>query len=859
MLLVAGSFPFTISGGDFILNGQPVFLNIIGYSPLAPGQVVSEPLQEARLHDDLRRFQGLADDIEGPVILRIYPQPTAATPVRLPQFFYDGLRDLDWWFIRDVYFDGNLNEPDAMTDAITAVDRVFGELDATGAWDREFAIEVGNEFLGSPFEASNPTQATQLTNLIDAMGDHVKQELAKPVHAGHSNWFTWGSLPPYDLLRSDQDGSIPVVPQSVDFFSYNVYPYFPEGLREQQAGSVTGTPYAGYLEALRQTLDPAKPLVISELGLPASPAVGSGSDQARLHPWYPVYRYGGLTDEQVSEALVDRYVDARLSGATDGAAIFLWNDEWWKEGNPQQLDPGPEEHFGIAGFEQTGPSAFELHYKLQQEAVRQLFGVHPAAPGQVVNSLSADQMSLQLGESTFLHAVVNGSAALPVSFRWESNHGRVVGEGNSPQFFAGDVALGPALITMVAMDATGRSETRSLSIDITPAGPPSLELLTSGGSRASGRVRNVDPSQFKVVLYVEVPGDKLYQQPFLANAAAPAMTSIWIDPDGYFWSPTHSSPGNSHVAWLVPIGAAVNPNPSVGYVPPGEIAESRIVGINDTDNDLLPDSWELAMLGGLADDRYGDGDGDFAQNWEEFLAGGNPQVADNDADSDSLPDNWERQLLRTTSYGANDDPDQDGVSNLQEYLRGIHPGRIAHDSDADGLPDRWERKQLGSLAATAGQNADNDLLTNGQAYELGYPAISPFPWHNPVLALDVSRDGQIVARDALLIINQLNVPTLADALGHLPLPRTASHPLLDYDTFPDGFLVARDALLIINYINRPQPPAGEGEAGSSFPSIAGDDFSAWSIASLLSLSDTPKKERQACLFWGVSEGGGMRG
>ena len=40
------------------------------------------------------------------------------------------------------------------------------------------------------------------------------------------------------------------------------------------------------------------------------------------------------------------------------------------------------------------------------------------------------------------------------------------------------------------------------------------------------------------------------------------------------------------------------------------------------------------------------------------------------------------------------------------------------------------------------------------------------PWHNPVLAQDVTCDGQVTPQDALTIINEIN----SGASGALPLP-----------------------------------------------------------------------------------------
>ncbi|NLX55182.1 MAG: cadherin-like domain-containing protein [Planctomycetaceae bacterium] len=84
-----------------------------------------------------------------------------------------------------------------------------------------------------------------------------------------------------------------------------------------------------------------------------------------------------------------------------------------------------------------------------------------------------------------------------------------------------------------------------------------------------------------------------------------------------------------------------------------------------------------------------------------------------------------------------------------------------------------------------------------------------YPWHNGLLPLDVSDDGLITPRDALLIINALNAnaggPLSGDRL------RPLSPPFVDVS--PDNYLTPLDALLVINHLNRSGASAGEGECG----------------------------------------------
>ncbi|MCK4454882.1 MAG: hypothetical protein KAU99_00890 [Thermoplasmata archaeon] len=48
-------------------------------------------------------------------------------------------------------------------------------------------------------------------------------------------------------------------------------------------------------------------------------------------------------------------------------------------------------------------------------------------------------------------------------------------------------------------------------------------------------------------------------------------------------------------------------------------------------------------------------------------------VADEDSDQDGLPDWWELEYFGDLSYGADDDPDLDDFTNLEEYEAGTDP------------------------------------------------------------------------------------------------------------------------------------------------------------------------------------------
>jgi hypothetical protein len=137
----------------------------------------------------------------------------------------------------------------------------------------------------------------------------------------------------------------------------------------------------------------------------------------------------------------------------------------------------------------------------------------------------------------------------------------------------------------------------------------------------------------------------------------------------------------------------------------------------DSDNDGLPDAWEIFYFGNLNQIGSGDPDGDSQSNAYEFLHGTDPTVANisGDTDGDGLPDAWEMANFGSLSYGANDDPDRDGYSNLQEYLTGSDPtdaNSVPGDINGNNLPDAWETNVFGGFVNSAYDDADGDGYNN---------------------------------------------------------------------------------------------------------------------------------------------------
>ena len=114
---------------------------------------------------------------------------------------------------------------------------------------------------------------------------------------------------------------------------------------------------------------------------------------------------------------------------------------------------------------------------------------------------------------------------------------------------------------------------------------------------------------------------------------------------------------------------------------------------------------------------------------------------------------------------------------------------------------RWQGVIAAGVESMKERKKNSRVRRSGLGFEQleGRRMLSANPWHNPQLAADVNGDGNVVAADALQVINELNsggARPLSIAEGETTVQAVA---FLDVDN--DSNLSPSDALQVISEIN----------------------------------------------------------
>jgi hypothetical protein len=149
----------------------------------------------------------------------------------------------------------------------------------------------------------------------------------------------------------------------------------------------------------------------------------------------------------------------------------------------------------------------------------------------------------------------------------------------------------------------------------------------------------------------------------------------------------------------------------------------------DSDADDVIDSWELRYFGHLDEDLFLDPDEDGLTHLQEYQAKTAPDAAD--TDNDLIPDGWELDngLDPLDASDASSDTDADGFSALEEYVSGDDPNwfdsapiGIEFDFEGENLPESlswihegnqpWELDQSDPLQGAQSLKSSGTLGSN---------------------------------------------------------------------------------------------------------------------------------------------------
>ena len=334
-------------------SGTPMFFRGIGYSPYLPGET---PLQGAPPGNDGRygeHFRLMRD--MGVDYLHVFP-------MKMPENFFSELEKSGMTYGQDIwiwaYAEDFLAE-DFQTKTFADIKAAIDHAYKVGRPDRLVLFSIGDElqadsvvrtdlrhpevrsYQGKHIQVDQrtPTEIA-LARLIDRAMDYELTTYGRRHLYCHTSWTHIGPV------TDRPDLEVPAVnainPDLGDLVCLNVYTYA-RGVRTSPPGSVTATPYQGYLEDL--AAQAGKPIFITQVGYSTSPYEPKS--------WVP--GFGGHSHQAVADSFAAIWQDLRTARGTEkfcGISFFELQDEWWKSGedptdSTRHEEQDPEEWFGL--------------------------------------------------------------------------------------------------------------------------------------------------------------------------------------------------------------------------------------------------------------------------------------------------------------------------------------------------------------------------------------------------------------------------------------------------------------------------------------------------------------------------------
>lgn len=357
-------------------SDRPVFLRGMGYSPYLPGETPlfgDPPGEDARYAEHFARFREL-----GVNYLHVFP-------LLMPKGFFAELDKTDLVYGQDIWVMGgapDFLDPEFQKSTVGLIKKVIDHTYTVGRPDRLVLFSVGDElhadsimrtdtrhpevrdFAGKHVRVANrtPTEVA-LAMLIDAAMDYELTRYGQRHLYCHTSWTHVGPLADRPDIEVKPESTLE--PDMGDLWCMNVYTYA-RGVKTSPPGSVTGTPYQGYLEELAAFV--TKPVIVTQVGLSTSP----------IEPKAWVPGFGGHKVADVPGTFRSVWKDIRSARGQEkfaGLVFFELHDEWWKSGedhtdSTRHEPDDPEEWFGVY---EVGPDKRLIPKGQIPETVRTLF------------------------------------------------------------------------------------------------------------------------------------------------------------------------------------------------------------------------------------------------------------------------------------------------------------------------------------------------------------------------------------------------------------------------------------------------------------------------------------------------------
>jgi len=338
---------------DLTQPEKPVFFRGMGYSPFLPGEtpvLLTPPGNDDRYGTHLALVKDL-----GVNYLHVFPR-------FMPPRFFTALDATDLVYSQDVWvwaYEEDFLAPAFQTKTLADIKDVIDHTYKVGRPDRLVLFSIGDELQAKCVTATDarhpdvhdykgkhltvtgrtPTEVA-IAKLVDEAMDYELTRYGRRHLYCHTSWTHIGPVANRPDLEVSQESIL--VPDMGDLVCLNLYTYA-NGVRTSKPGSVTSTPYQGYLEQLAAEMH--KPILITQVGLSTSPIAPK--------PWVP--GFGGHKVEDVPKTLQSVWRDIRTARGREifcGLVFFELQDEWWKSAKDPKgafrHDPDdPEQWFGL--------------------------------------------------------------------------------------------------------------------------------------------------------------------------------------------------------------------------------------------------------------------------------------------------------------------------------------------------------------------------------------------------------------------------------------------------------------------------------------------------------------------------------